>query len=93
MLQPEHSESASPPFSFPVASANLGHLRDVRGRIPSPTDEAAIETDEPLGDMDTVGPEAGADLATVSGGVQSSFVPECTDLDVAEIENESDCDA
>lgn len=83
-MEPPHTPSTSP-FMFtigPSGAPPMSHIRDVRERIPSPTDEVPGEAD-----MDAV--DAG-DLGTAPGGVSANFTPECDDLDVDEIENESD---
>nr|CAB3244499.1 protein FAM53A-like [Phallusia mammillata] len=81
----QHTPSSSP-FMFTIGpnAPGMSHIRDVRGRIPSPTDEVPGEADDP-GDMEDTG-----ELATAPGGVSASFMLDCDDLNVDEIENESD---
>ena len=73
------------PTSIPVSfSIGCGKpLSNIEHRIPSPTDEALNEPDEDLADCEI-------DVETTSGGVSPSFIPECPDLNVDEIENEDD---
>jgi len=73
------------PTSLPVSfSIGCGKpLSNIEHRIPSPTDEALNEPDDELGGNEI-------DVETASGGVSPSFIPECPDLNVEEIENEDE---
>ncbi|CAK8672081.1 unnamed protein product [Clavelina lepadiformis] len=83
MLKLQPVPSASPPAVL-FSIGTLKPLSDIRRRIPSPTDEVVVEHNDMIvgGDND--------DVATASGGVVSSFVRECNDLNVNDIENETD---